>query len=74
MVSISEVIVSSEFSYATVYISSLEHEDDALAFLNRQTKRLQSKLGQLYRKRIPELRFRLDNRGNTGSRMDELLR
>ncbi|MDA1208917.1 MAG: ribosome-binding factor A [bacterium] len=74
MVSISEVIVTSEFSYATVFISALDHEEDALQFLNRQTKRLQSSLGQLYRKRIPELRFRIDGRGNTGARMDELLR
>lgn len=73
IVSISEIDVSSEFSYATVYISALEHPDKALQFLQKRQTALQRSLSALERKRIPELRFRIDDRGDRGGRIDALL-
>lgn len=73
IVSISEIEVSSEFSYATVYISALQEPEVALAFFDRKKSALQRSLSSLYRKRIPELRFRIDDRGEKGERIEELL-
>lgn len=74
MVSITEVEVSEDFSHATVYVSALESEKVALEFLEKQQVFLQRSLGSLYRKRIPELRFRLDPRTDRGGHIDDLLR
>lgn len=74
MVSITEVEVSEDFSYATVYISSLEDEPTALSFLESKLPSLQRSLGTLYRKRIPEIRFRIDPRTDRGGHIDDLLR
>ena len=73
MVSITEVEVSEDFSYATVYVSSLEHPEDALKFVEDKLPELRTALGSLYRKRIPELRFRLDARTEQGQHIDSLL-
>jgi len=74
MVSITEVEVTDDFSYATVYISALKEPELALKFLEGKLFELTRSLGQLYRKRIPTLRFRLDYRTERGGRIDELLR
>lgn len=74
VVSITEVEVSSDFSYATVYISALMHADLALSFLEEKLPELKTQMGSIYRKRIPELRFRIDERTERGSKVDSLLR
>lgn len=74
IVSITEVEVSSDFSHATVYISALEHEDTALTFLSDKLPELTQQMGSIYRKRIPELRFRLDPLTEQGGKIDALLR
>ena len=73
MVSLTEIEVSSDFSYATVYVSALREQDLAISFLKKRLPVLQRSLGQLYRKRIPALRFRMDPRTERGSRIEELL-
>ena len=73
MVSLTEIEVSSDFSHATVYVSALREPDLAISFLKKRLPMLQRSLGQLYRKRIPALRFRTDPRTEQGSRIDELL-
>ncbi len=72
--SITSVDVSDDFSYATVYISTLQEPQMALDFLERKTMDLQRQLVKLDRKKIPRLRFRLDRQGERGSRIDELLK
>lgn len=72
--SISDVEVSEDFSYATVYISALQEEEQALAFLEKRLPQLKKTMGTLYRKKIPELRFRIDPRTQQGGRIDDLLR
>ncbi|MCA9370789.1 MAG: ribosome-binding factor A [Candidatus Peregrinibacteria bacterium] len=73
MVSITEVDVSEDFSYATVYISALDHADLALSFLESRLPELKTKMGSLYRKRIPELRFRIDPLTARSGKLDSLL-
>jgi ribosome-binding factor A len=74
MLSITEVVVSDDFSYATIYISALQEPEHALQFLDKRTKEIKTKMGAIYRKKIPEIRFRIDDRVDTGGRMDNLLR
>ena len=74
MVSITEVEVSQDFSYATVYISALEKQEKALEFLEKQLPTLRRSLGKIHRNRIPEIRFRLDPRIDRGGRVDDLLK
>ena len=73
IVSITEVDVSDDFSFATIYISALHHPENAITFLVRHTKELHTKIGRLYRKKIPQIRFRLDYRIDRGERIDNLL-
>ena len=73
MVSITEVEVSEDFSYATVYISALESQKEALQYLEKQLPSLKKTLGKIHRSRVPELRFRLDPRTERGGKVDELL-
>jgi ribosome-binding factor A len=74
IVSITEIEVSDDFSYATVYISALTEPEAALQFLEARQMQLTRSMGQLYRKRIPSLRFRVDPRTERGGRIDELLK
>lgn len=73
MVSITEIEVSKDFAHATVLISALQEPALAIEHLESQLPALQQKLGNLYRKRIPKLRFRIDPRTEKGSKIDRLL-
>ena len=73
IVSITEVEVSSDFSYATVYISALQEQKSALEFLEKRRNALQRSLSSMHRAHIPMLRFRIDDRAEKGKRIDELL-
>ena len=73
MVSINEVVVSKDFSHATVYISALEEPEVALRFLEKRLPQLKTEMGSIYRKRIPELRFKIDTKTDRGGKIDALL-
>jgi ribosome-binding factor A len=73
IISITEVEVSEDFSYATVYISSLESPERALSYLEAKLPQLRKAMGGIYRKRIPEVRFRIDPRTDRGKHIDDLL-
>jgi ribosome-binding factor A len=73
IVSITKVEVSTDFSYATVYVSALQEPKKALEFLEESQWGLQRAMSGLHRKRIPLLRFRLDTTGEEGRRIDALL-
>ncbi len=73
IVSLTEVDVSRDFSYATVYFSSLKEQELAFNFLEEKRPALQREMGKLYRKRIPILRFRLDSSIEKGNRIDDIL-
>ena len=74
IVSMTKIDVSRDFSYATVYVSALQKPEKALDFLESQTTRLQRMLSDLNRKKIPQLRFRIDRDGEKNMRLEELLR
>jgi ribosome-binding factor A len=74
IVSLTEVDVSRDLSYATCYVSALREPGQALRFLQSQAKDLQSTLGQaLQIHRVPRIRFRIDPRTERGERMERLL-
>lgn len=74
IVSITEVEVSSDLSYATVYISALTNPEAALDFLEGRRRELQKLLGRLQTHKTPQLRFRIDRRSEQGGRLDALLK
>jgi ribosome-binding factor A len=73
IVTITEVQVSRDFSYATLSISALNNVEVALEFLEQQLPELQRTMSALNRKKIPLLRFRIDPRTERGSTIDRLL-
>ncbi len=72
--SITEVEVSSDLSYATIYVSALEQVKGAVKYLQdnkSEMKRRLARLAQGYK--IPDLRFVEDDRSERGSRIDRIL-
>jgi ribosome-binding factor A len=75
IVSITEVEVSPDYSYATVSISALKETAMAVKFLEERRGRLQGLIGkQLAVRKVPVLRFRIDRSIERADRVDELLR
>lgn len=77
MLSITEVLVASDFSYATVYVSHLgsdEERKESLAGLERATRWLERELyRRLSIKRTPRLVFKHDDSIARGIRISETL-
>ena len=76
-VSIPEVRVSKDFSYATVYVSFIKDEDIApsLEVLNKAKGFIRSELAsKLDTRRVPEIRFVLDEGYKVEERITELLK
>ena len=74
IVSITDVRVTPEYSIATVSISALREPDRAMAYIEGRAKDLRSMLGVLHLRKVPELRFVWDERGERGNRIEQLLR
>jgi ribosome-binding factor A len=74
VVTITNVVVSEDYSYVTVSVSALKAPESALEFLEGKTRELQRGLSVLDRKRIPHIRFRLDHASEQGNRIDALLK
>ena len=76
-VSIPEVKVSKDFSYATVYVSFIKDEDiePSLEVLNKARGFIRSDLAsKLDTRRVPEIRFVLDDGYKKEERISELLK
>ena len=76
-VSIPEVKVSKDFSYATVYVSFIKDEDiePSLEVLNKARGFIRSELAsKLDTRRVPEIRFVLDEGYKKEERIIELLK
>lgn len=76
-VSIPEVRVSKDFSYATVYVSFIKDEDiePSLEVLNKARGYIRSELAsKLDIRRVPEIRFVLDEGYKKEERISELLK
>ena len=85
MISISDVEVTRDNSYATCYVTVLDlsgdeearqkREQDVLDGLNSAKGIMRKKIGRLMKlRRIPELQFRLDKSMDYGRRIDEVIR
>ncbi len=76
-VSIPEVRVSKDFSYATVYVSFFKDEDinPSLEVLNKAKGFIRSELAsKMDTRRVPEIRFVLDEGYKKEERIAELLK
>ncbi len=76
-VSIPEVKVSKDFSYATVYVSFFKDEDinPSLEVLNKAKGFIRTELSKkLDTRRVPEIRFLLDDGYKKEERITELLK
>ena len=76
-VSIPEVRVSKDFSYATVYVSFFKDEDiePSLQVLNKAKGFIRSELAsKMDTRRVPEIRFVLDDGYKKEERIAELLK
>lgn len=85
MISISDVEVTSDGSYATCYITILSlskddetrksEEDDVLKGLNSAKGLIKKEIGkQIKLRHIPELIFKIDNSMEYGRHIDEMIR
>lgn len=74
IVSITRVDVSTDESYATIYITALKEPERALKVLEGQRGEVQKNVGKgLSRARIPMVRFRIDHHAEEATHLDELL-
>lgn len=73
VVSITNVELSSDLSFATVSVSALREPEEAMAFLEVRRRALQKNLGALQTHKTPQLRFRLDCTAEEASRIEKLL-
>ena len=77
LLSVTEVTITQDLRYATVFISSLAGSDDktaALARVSQASKKLRSALAQRISLRtVPELTFRYDDSIEKGMRIEEIL-
>jgi ribosome-binding factor A len=76
-VSVSDVEVTRDFDFATVYVTALlpDTAKEAVKSLNEMAKEFRRELSKTMRmRRVPELRFKYDDSVDRGERIDALLR
>ena len=74
IVTITRVEVSQDASYATVYISALKEPKLALASLEERLREIQHQVGKKLQIRLtPRVRFRLDESGERGAKIEQLI-
>lgn len=77
MVSVTDVEVSNDLSYAHVYVSKLgtaKERDELLEALTRANGYIRSALSQRLKiRKVPELRFSLDNSLEYGAKIEKIL-
>ena len=76
-VSVSDVEVTRDFDFATVYVTALlpDTAKEAVKSLNEMAKEFRRELSKTMRmRRVPELRFKYDESVDEGERIERLLR
>lgn len=77
MVSVTDVEVSNDLSYAHVYVSKLgtaKERDELLEALTRANGYIRTALSQRLKiRKVPELRFSLDNSLEYGAKIEKIL-
>ncbi len=75
IVSITDVVVSSDLSFAKVYVSALKDPLRATKILAKRKGELRAVLAKrLSAHHVPTLQFLVDERTERGNRLDELLK
>lgn len=75
VVNVTEVKVSSDFSYADVFVTALKNPQQAIKHLKKRQGSLRRSLArELQMYRIPILRLVIDRRGEEGEKIERLLR
>ena len=75
IVSVVEVVVSDDFSYADIALSALSGVDDAILLLRRRASSIRAELATKLRLfRVPQLRFHRDEDGERAQRVEDLLK
>jgi ribosome-binding factor A len=75
--SVSDVEVTRDFDFATVFVTALlpEHAVEGVKSLNEMAKDFRRELSKIMRmRRVPELRFKYDDSVDRGERIEALLR
>lgn len=73
MVSIANVEMSDDLGVATIFLTALSQPDAAVIFFTEQQSRIRSKLSMLALRRVPELRFKIDEGYLNAERMEQVL-
>lgn len=74
VVSVVDVTLSSDYSYADIYVSAIDGVDRAIEALIEMKGEIRKKMSQEIRiHKLPVLRFYKDEVGERGNRIDELL-
>jgi ribosome-binding factor A len=74
LVSVADVRVSADLSYADIFVSAVDRSDAAVEFLASRKGRMRRDLAEaLKTHRVPALRFHVDVEGQKASRIDRLL-
>lgn len=74
IVALTEIEMSPDNRYATIFISALQQSELALEYIQRRLPYIRAKLRKLPYKIVPELRFVQDVRSERGSRIESLLK
>lgn len=74
LTSIAEVRVSTDLSFADIFVSSVDRTEAAVKFLASQKSKMRRELAEKLRvHRVPLLRFHVDIEGQKGERIDRIL-
>ncbi|MBI5156029.1 ribosome-binding factor A [Candidatus Peregrinibacteria bacterium] len=74
MVSITNIRIAPDSGYADIGISALNEPKLAVEALSKHVQAIQKKLGELDRRVIPRIRFRIDKSDEGANRVSDLLR
>ncbi len=75
LVSVADVKVSTDLSYADIFVSAVDRSEAAVKFLASRKSRMRRELAAaLQVHRVPLLRFHVDTEGQKVDRLDTLLR
>ncbi len=74
IVSITNVRIAPDSGYADIGISALNEPKLAVESLSRHVQEIQKKLGELERRVLPRIRFKIDKSDESANRVSDLLR
>ncbi len=73
-VTVTEVKVSGDLSYADIFVNAIEHAEAAVKFLAARKGEMRKEIARkIQAYRAPLFRFHVDSEGQKASRIDELL-